>query len=433
MKTLEDWLAYCEKLHPTAIDMGLDRVREVALRMGIGFDCPVITVAGTNGKGSTCAMLETILRQEGYRTGVYSSPHLVSFEERLRLDGQAVDATKLIAAFASVESARTLNGVQVSLTYFEFSTLAIMDLMSRAGLEVAILEVGLGGRLDAVNIIDADCAVLTSIDLDHMEYLGANREQIGSEKAGIMRAGRPVVVSDPTPPQSVLAHAAAVGADLWRAGVDFKATGQAGGWNWTAIASRGAGHYEGLPDPALGGAHQRSNAAAVLAVLSAVRERLPVSEVAVRSGLAGVELPGRFQVLAGLPTLVLDVAHNPHAVAALAANLSSMGTYPKTHAVFGAMADKDVAAMLGIMAGLVDSWHFADLPTARAASGVNLLATWQAHCAAPGKGARTYGSAVSALQAAMAAADPADRIIIFGSFYTVGGILKGCLPRCSAA
>ncbi len=429
MKTLEDWLAYCEKLHPTAIDMGLDRVREVAQRMGIGFDCPVITVAGTNGKGSTCAMLEAILRQEGYRTGVYSSPHLLDFEERLRLDGQAVDATKLIAAFASVESARTLNDSKISLTYFEFSTLAIMNLMSRAGLDVAILEVGLGGRLDAVNIIDADCAVLTSIDLDHMDYLGADREQIGFEKAGIMRAGRPAVVGEPTPPASVLGHAAEVGADLWRAGVDFQVTLQPGGWNWSASASRGAGRYEDLADPTLGGAHQRNNAAAVLAVLSALRERLPVSDGAVRRGLAGVELPGRFQVLAGLPTLVLDVAHNPQAVEVLAANLTSMGTYPRTHAVFGAMADKDVAAMLGTMARLVDIWYFADLPTARAASGVGLLTTWQTHCAGPGKIAHAYASAVSALHAAMAAADPADRIIIFGSFYTVGGVLRDGLPR----
>ncbi len=429
MKTLEDWLAYCEQLHPKAIDMGLDRVRAVAQRMGIGFDCPVITVAGTNGKGSTCAMLEAILREEGYRTGVYSSPHLVRFEERLLLDGQPVNATKLIAAFASVERARTLNDSEISLTYFEFSTLAIMDLMSCAGLGVAILEVGLGGRLDAVNIIDTDCAVITGIDLDHMQYLGTDREQIGLEKAGIMRAGRPVVLSEPTPPQSVLDHATTLGADLWRAGVDFEVAGGAQGWSWAASARRGAGRFENLPYPALPGGHQRDNAAGVLAALTALRESLPVSDAAVRRGLSGVELPGRFQVLAGLPTLVLDVAHNPHAVASLAGNLASMGGYPKTHAVFGAMADKDVGAMLGVMTPWVDHWYFADLPTARAASAANVLATWQARGPTPEKTARTYTSAVSALQAAMAAADPADRIVVFGSFYTVGGILNDGLPR----
>ena len=428
MKTLEDWLAYCEQLHPTAIDMGLDRVRAVAQRMGIGFDCPVITVAGTNGKGSTCAMLEAILRQEGYRTGVYSSPHLVHFEERLRLDGSPVSATKLIAAFASVESARTLNGSEMSLTYFEFSTLAIFHLMSRAGLDVAILEVGLGGRLDAVNIIDPDCAVITSIDLDHMEYLGEDREQIGFEKAGIMRPGQAVVLSESAPPQSVLDHAATLGADVWRAGLDFEVASHAEGWNWVASARRGSARFDNLPDPALPGGHQRDNAAGVLAALSTLRESLPVSDAAVRKGLLGVELPGRFQVLAGLPTLVLDVAHNPHAVASLAGNLAAMGAYPKTHAVFGAMADKDLGAMLAVMAPRVDHWYFADLPTARAASATAVLATWHAAGPLPGKTAQAYAGAVSALQAALAAADPTDRIIIFGSFYTVGGVLKQGLP-----
>ena len=428
-QSLDAWLAHCEQVHTKSIDLGLDRVQAVAQRMGIGFDCPVITVAGTNGKGSTCAMLEAILRQEGYRTGVYSSPHLVRFEERLRLDGEPVDATKLIAAFASVESARTLNGSEISLTYFEFSTLAIFDLMSRAGLDVAILEVGLGGRLDAVNIVDADCAVITSIDLDHMEYLGTDREQIGLEKAGIMRAGRPVVVAEATPPASVLDHAGLVGADLWRAGVDFQLTGQGPRWSWAASATRGSWRHDDLLDPALPGANQRGNASGVLGALTALHDRLPVSDAAVRKGLASVELPGRFQIMNGLPTLVLDVAHNPHAVASLAANLAAMGAYSGTHAIFGAMADKDLAAMLDGMANVVDKWYFTDLPTARAASAADLMATWQSQCPAQGKSARAFSSPVQALQAAMAAANPADRIVIFGSFYTVGGILKHGLPQ----
>ena len=337
MKTLSDWLAHCEQLHPKNIDMGLARVKIVAERMGLRFDCPVITVAGTNGKGSTCAMLESILGQAGYRTGVYTSPHLVHFEERLRLQGEAVKADDLVASFERVEQARVDNGAEISLTYFEFSTLAILDQMARAKLDVAILEVGLGGRLDAVNIIEPDCAVITSIDLDHMEFLGSDRESIGREKAGIMRTGRPVVVSDPMPPTSVLDHATEIDADLWRFGVDFNVSGDKQQWGWAGRGRR----YSGLAYPALRGANQLVNAAGVLAALTALRDRLPVTAQAVRNGLAFVELPGRFQIIPGQPTLVLDVAHNPHSVAALTANLDAMGYFPTTHAVFGAMADKD--------------------------------------------------------------------------------------------
>ena len=250
MKNLPDWLAHCEQLHPKNIDMGLERVRMVATRMGLALNYPVITVAGTNGKGSTCAMLESILLQAGYRTAVYSSPHLVHFEERLRLQGQPVQADALVAGFAAVEAART-QGEAISLTYFEFSTLAILYVMGQTALDVAILEVGLGGRLDAVNIIDPDCAVITSIDLDHMEFLGNDRETIGLEKAGIMRAGRPVVVSDPVPPQSVLDHAQHIGADLWRVGQDFNVSGDPQQWNWAGRGRR----YSGLAYPALRGAN----------------------------------------------------------------------------------------------------------------------------------------------------------------------------------
>ncbi|MFN7197264.1 MAG: bifunctional folylpolyglutamate synthase/dihydrofolate synthase, partial [Hylemonella sp.] len=319
MNTLADWLAHCERLHPQTIDLGLERVRTVAQRMDLRLDCPVITVAGTNGKGSTCAMLESILRQAGYRTGVYTSPHLVQFEERLRLDGEMVQAAQLLPSFARVEQARLLGG-PVSLSYFEFTTLAILDCMARAGLDVAVLEVGLGGRLDAVNLIDADCAIITSIDLDHMELLGPDREHIGREKAGIMRTGRPVIVSDPVPPQSVIDHAVEIGADLWRVGRDFSYNGDRQQWNWVGRGRR----YSGLAHPALRGANQLLNASGVLAALTALRERLPVPAQAVRNGLALVQLPGRFQIVPGQPVLVLDVAHNPHSVAALAANLDAM-------------------------------------------------------------------------------------------------------------
>ncbi len=427
-KTLDEWLAYCEQLHPKAIDMGLERVRSVASRMGLAFSCPVITVAGTNGKGSTCAMLEAILGQAGYRTGVYTSPHLVRFEERLRLLSEAVFAAELIAAFADVERARCQFDPAISLTYFEFSTLAILQVMARSNLDVVILEVGLGGRLDATNIIDPDCAVITSIDLDHMELLGPDRESIGREKAGIMRTGRPVIVSDPMPPQSVLDRALEIDADLWRFGVDFNVSGNKQQWAWAGRDRR----YSGLAYPALRGANQLVNASGVLAVLTALRERLPVTAQAIRNGLAMVELPGRFQIIPGQPTLVLDVAHNPHSVAALAANLDAMGYFPTTHAVFGAMADKDLAPMLGKVGPLIDKWYFTDLPTARADSGIKLMEKWQAQNTRKDASALAFADPVDALRAAVGAADPADRIVVFGSFYTVGGILKDGTPRLHA-
>ncbi len=456
LHTLQDWLAYCEQLHPKAIDMGLARVKAVADRMALKLRCPVITVAGTNGKGSTCAMLESILRQAGYRTGVFTSPHLVRFEERLRLLGETVDASELVAAFARVEEARAVNDGEISLTYFEFSTLAILDVMARSNLDVAVLEVGLGGRLDAVNIIDADCAVITSIDLDHMELLGNTREAIGFEKAGIMRAGRPVVVSDPVPPQSVLDRAQALDADLWRFGVDFNVSGDKQQWAWAgrapagppqgrtappggsaareaaSVGATGTRRYSGLAYPALRGANQLVNAAGVLAALTALRDKLPVTAQAVRNGFAFVELPGRFQIIPGQPQLVLDVAHNPHSVAALAANLDAMGFFPATHAVFGAMADKDLAPMLAYVNPLVDKWYFTDLPTPRAAQATGLQAQWQAQNSRTDVASAVFKTPMLALQAAIEAADPTDRIVVFGSFYTVGGVLQHGIPRMLA-
>ena len=431
MKTLSDWLAHIEQLHPkgiNGIELGLDHVRTVAQRMNLRFACPVITVAGTNGKGSTCAMLESILGQAGYKTGVYCSPHLVHFEERLRLNGVPVGATELIAGFAEVERARSQNDDEVSLTYFEFTTLAIFYVMAHSALDVAILEVGLGGRLDAVNIIDTDCAIVTSIDLDHTELLGLTREAIGFEKAGIMRTGRPVIVSDPMPPQSVLDRALEVGADLWQVGKDFNVAGDKQQWGWAGRGRR----YSGLAYPALRGANQLVNAAGVLAALTALRETLPVTAQAVRNGLAFVELPGRFQIIPGQPTLVLDVAHNPHSVAALAANMDAMAYFPTTHAVFGAMADKDLAPMLAKVNPLIDRWYFTDLPTVRAASGATLLARWAAQNTRKDARGSAFFDPMSALEAAIAAADPTDRIVVFGSFYTVGGVLAHGVPRLQA-
>lgn len=430
--TLDAWLAYCERLHPQNIALGLDRVREVAQRMGLQFDCPVITVAGTNGKGSTCAMLEAVALQSGYRPGVYTSPHLVHFEERCRVGGEIVKAEELLPHFEAVEQARVKDGAEVALTYFEFTTLAILHLMSQSKLDVAILEVGLGGRLDATNIVDADCAIITSIDLDHMELLGPDRESIGREKAGIMRAGHPVIVSDPVPPQSVIDHAAEIGADLWRFGKDFNYDGDKQQWGWAGRGRR----YAGLAYPALRGANQLMNASGVLAAYEAIRNKLPVTAQAVRTGLSMVELPGRFQIVPGQPTLVLDVAHNPHSVAALTANLDAMGYFPTTHAVFGAMADKDWEPMLTKVGPLIDRWYFTDLPTPRADSAENLKAKLQQ---LQSKGMirkdvsmQTFANPQQALDAAVAATEAADRIVVFGSFFTVGGVLQNGTPRLNA-
>jgi dihydrofolate synthase/folylpolyglutamate synthase len=424
--TLDEWLAHCERLHPKTIDMTLDRTTAVRDRLGLRFDVPVITVAGTNGKGSTCAMLESIARHAGYRTGLYIKPHLVHFEERCRIDGEPVAPDALLPHFAAVEAARG----DITLTYFEFTTLAIMRALAAAGVDVVILEVGLGGRLDAVNAIDTDCAVITSIDLDHMEYLGPDRESIGREKACIMRPGRPAIVSDPLPPASVVEHGQRIGADLWLVGRDFNHAGDRQQWGWSGRGRR----FSGLAYPALRGANQLLNASGAIAALEALRDRLPITAQAVRTGLALVELPGRFQIVPGQPTLVLDVAHNPQSVAQLAVNLDAMGFYPRTRAVFGAMRDKDIPDLLRRMALVVDEWHFCDLATPRAASADELVLQWQATAASAGREVpvHRHASASEALRAAAAAAEPTDRIVVFGSFYTVGGVFREGLPRLAA-
>ena len=428
-QTLDDWLARCERLHPVGIDMGLHRVGAVWRRLGTAFQCPVVTVAGTNGKGSTCAMLESIGLQAGYRVGLYIKPHLVHFEERCRVMGVPVKAEALLSHFQAVEAARG----DITLTYFEFTTLVILRALASAQLDLVILEVGLGGRLDAVNVVDADCAILTSIDLDHVEYLGPDRESIGREKAHVMRPGCPAIVSDPIPPQSVVDHAQAVGADLWLVGRDFNHSGDRQQWAWAGRGKR----YAGLAYPALRGANQLLNASGVLAAVEALRLRLPMPAQAIRNGLALVELPGRFQIVPGQPTLVLDVAHNPQSVATLAVNLDQMGFFPRTHAVLGAMADKALPDMFRLIGGLVDHWHFCALPTPRAAQPQQLQQLYGEARAAHGQtwppaSLAQHETPLAALTSALAAADPADRILVFGSFYTVGGVLREGLPRLGA-
>jgi dihydrofolate synthase/folylpolyglutamate synthase len=423
--TLADWLDHCLQLHPKSIDMTLERVHHMRDRLGLKFDVPVISVAGTNGKGSTCAMIEAIALKAGWRVGLYIKPHFVHFEERCRVNGEMVKAEELLPHFEAVEAARG----ELALTFFEFTTLAIMRKLSQTPLDLVILEVGLGGRLDAVNGVDADCSVITSVDIDHVEYLGPDRESIGREKAHIARPGRPLIVGDPLPPKSVIEVAEAMGADLWLHGRDFNVSGDRQQWSWSGRGRR----WNALGYPALRGANQLLNAGAALAALETLRDRVPVTAQAVRLGLASVELPGRFQIVPGQPALVLDVAHNAQSVAGLALNLDQMGFFPRTFAVFGAKHDKDLAGIIGKIAHLVDDWHVTDLPIARAAKAGELAACVQASAGPrPGGGAprvSVHDSPSEALAAALAAADPADRIVVFGSFFTVGGVLKDGPPR----
>ncbi|MGI4847801.1 MAG: bifunctional tetrahydrofolate synthase/dihydrofolate synthase [Janthinobacterium lividum] len=420
-RTLADWLAHLETLHPKAIDLGLARVSAVRERLAIGFDCPVITVGGTNGKGSTCAMLEAMLLQAGYKVGLHTSPHLIDFNERARIGGEIVDDATLVEQFDAVEAARG----DITLTYFEFTALAIMRLFMRARLDAVILEVGLGGRLDAINIIDADVAIVTSVDIDHAAWLGNTREAIGFEKAGIFRPSRTAICSDPMPPKSLVAHAEAIGADLWLLGRDFNYSGDKQQWNYGGRAQR----RNALGYPSLRGANQLLNAAAALAALEALRERLPVSAQDARTGLVMVELPGRFQVLPGRPAVILDVAHNPHAAATLAQNLDNMGFSPYTYAVFGAMADKDIAGVLAHLKGRVDHWCLCDLPSSRAASAAGLEAALLAAGVQPQGGAdaeisiNCFTTPAEAFSNAQSRAGENDRIVVFGSFLTVAGVM----------
>ena len=424
------WQRIRGEFEAAGIELGLDRVRACWVESPFSrLPAPVcITVAGTNGKGSTVALLNTIYSQSGYRTGVYTTPHLVHFHERIALGDEFIDDDQLNELYLHFEPGARRH----RLTQFEIDTVVALAAIWRAQVDVAILEVGMGGRLDAVNIIDPDCAIITCIALDHVAILGPDREAIGYEKAGIMRTGRPVVVSDPAVPQSVLDRATEVGADLWRIGVDFHFAGDKQQWGWATHPFRGGRRYSGMAYPALRGANQLVNAAGVLAAIETLRARLPVTAQAVRNGLALVELPGRFQIVPGQPVLVLDVAHNPHSVAALTENLDAMGFYPTTHAVFGAMADKDLTAMLARVAPLIDVWHLTDLPTPRAATAESIRDALAAGVLGRGRIGGCHPDPMAALQAAVAEADPADRIVVFGSFFTVGGVLHSGIPRLAA-
>jgi dihydrofolate synthase/folylpolyglutamate synthase len=410
---LEGWLAHIERQHVRPIALGLDRVREVAARLGQKTTCPLILVGGTNGKGSTCAMLESILRCAGYRVGLYTSPHLVSYNERVRIDGRPVDDATLCEGFARVEAIRG----DVPLTYFEFGTLAAWEAFSLHPLDAVILEVGLGGRLDATNIHEPDVAIVTSVDLDHMDYLGDTREAIGFEKAGIFRGGRPAICGDANPPASLVEYCRVAGADFQLIDRDFGYERQEGQWLYWGRRGRRAG----LAWPALRGTVQLANASCALAALDALHERLPVAMQDIRRGLLELELPGRFQVLPGRPTLVVDVAHNPQAARVLADNLGSMAYHPATWAIFGMLRDKDIAGVIEAVRPRVDFWLPCSLEGQRAASADFLAGALQV---AGARVAGRFASPAAALDHARVAAGGDDRILAFGSFLTVAGILR---------
>ena len=411
-RTLAMWLDYQQQVHPRSIDMGLERVGEVARRLGIRKPARhVITVGGTNGKGSTVAFLEAIARAAGLRVGAYTSPHLLRYNERVRIDGAEAGDEALVAAFERIEAARA----EVPLTYFEFGTLAALLLFEAAGLDLAILEVGLGGRLDATNLVDPDCAVITTVDLDHQDYLGPDRESIGAEKAGILRAGKPCVLAEKDPPSSVLRRAYALGAFAIRGHSDYLVDVLGEGWRW-----REPGYEVELPDPAMPAPAQRDNAAAAIAALRALG--LPVSKAAMRAGVASARAPGRLQVLPGEPETVLDVAHNPQGARQLAAWLQANAK--PTVAVFSALADKDLGGICDPLGPWLRAWHLGPITDAgpRGLPVDELARRLAEHL--PAEILHPHRSLAEALAAARRSAGAGGRVLVFGSFHTVAAAMS---------
>ena len=434
---MTDWLAHLETVHKTEIDLGLIRVGEMKTRLQsaglLKLNYPIITVGGTNGKGSTCAYLEQILIAAGYQVGCHTSPHVLDFTERARFNGVDSTEEQLLPFFHEVERVR-VQAPEISLTYFEFTLLVFMCWFDAQQPDALVLEVGLGGRLDATNVFDATAAVVTSVDIDHVGFLGDTREAIGFEKAGVFRAGRAAICADSNPPHSLIEHANAIGADLKLINRDFRyqVVQDDQRKQWRFVGEHGA--RNSLAMPAMRGDYQLANASAALAALDALSEQLPVTQQAVRVGISNAVVRGRFQVLPGRPTTILDVAHNPHAARALAKNVSQMGYSPYTYAVFGAMADKDIAQVMQIMSGVVDHWYLCELPSARAASAQQLqqILLDTGFIADKDHSVQAFDSVQDALAHLSASVptqvSPDDRIIIFGSFVTVEQALKG-MPR----
>lgn len=415
--TLPQWLAWQEQLHPSAIDLGLARLNRTLGRLGWRRPaCPVITVGGTNGKGSCVALLDRILAAAGYRVGTFTSPHLLRYSERIQIAGREVSDASLIAAFERIADARDAD----TLTFFEFNALAALLVFETAGLDAMVLEVGLGGRLDAVNAVDADAALVSSIALDHCDWLGSDVESIGREKAGIFRSGRPAVFGSRDMPGAIQTVADQVGARLLRLGREFDHRRQGESWSWQGVATR----YDALPPPALVGDIQFDNAAAVLAVLESLSHRLPIERAAVEQGLREVRLPGRFQILspgvAGAAEWILDVAHNPAAAHTLAHQLAARPTAGRSIAVCGILGDKDMAGVAEELRGSFDEWLVCGLDSARAVAPAELARRLAEH------GANIVAIApdvVAACAAAQARAGAGDRIVVFGSFLTVSAAL----------
>ncbi|MDG2524801.1 bifunctional tetrahydrofolate synthase/dihydrofolate synthase [Stenotrophomonas sp. HITSZ_GD] len=411
--TLAEWLEYIERQHPQSIAMGLERVREVATRMALGAPAKhVIVVGGTNGKGSTVAFVEAIARAAGWKVGAYTSPHLLAYNERVRIDGQDAGDAELVAAFAAVEGARG----DTALTYFEYGTLAALWLFGRAGLDLAVLEVGLGGRLDAVNLVDADVSIITTVDIDHTDWLGEDREAIGAEKAGIIRGWKPVVLGEIDPPSSVLRRAYLLGANAIRFGSDYFCEPiDATRWRWRDVSFR----LE-LPMPALRAPVQLANAGAAIAALRALGK--PVPRTAWAEGIAAAGVAGRLQSVAvGEVEVLLDVGHNPQAARALAASLKERPAQGQTYAVYAALADKDSHAVAQALEAHVAHWHLAGLAGPRGQDAAALRERLAGTAAAQGEMAETVAQA---LRAALARARGGDRVLVFGSFHTVAEAMQ---------
>ncbi len=414
-QNLAEWLEWQESLHPKSIELGLDRVRQVFQRLHP--EPPpftVITISGTNGKGSSAALLESIFLSAGYRTGSYSSPHLLRYNERIRIRGEEADDGKICAAFQRIDEARG----DISLTYFEFGTLAALDLFYRTPLDVVLLEVGLGGRLDAVNIIDSDVALITSIGIDHTDWLGDDRSDIAREKAGIMRANRPAVCSDGDIPMAVYDEANHLGSQLYCLGRDFNYAQNDDHWFWMGRD----GQQQAFPFPALSGQHQLQNASGVLMVVECLSESLPVSDESIQQALKNLHVTGRQQMLASKPGWIFDVAHNAQSAEALAELLKTGKKQTRTHAIVGMLQDKDISATLSPMLPYVSDWHCVDLAVPRAAKARHLhdvLANLS-----PGVNVTVYEGVTEAMAQLEKRPDKKELVVVFGSFYTVAEALQ---------
>ncbi|MCC7091566.1 MAG: bifunctional tetrahydrofolate synthase/dihydrofolate synthase [Nitrosomonas sp.] len=417
--SLADWLIYLESLHPKIIDMGLERIDQVRRALDLTPQFPIIIVGGTNGKGSVCTMLESILWRAGSKVGCYTSPHLLRYNERVRINKTEVDDAGFCHVFEKIEAARTQ--CQVSLTFFEFGTLAAVSLFIDAGVDVAILEVGLGGRLDAVNIFDSDCSILTNVDLDHQEYLGDTREEIGFEKAAIFRNLTPAIYAETDVPKSVSRQVAAIGANFFQFSKDFGFFKKNQQWDfWGPRGSR-----RSLPLPALRGDRQLHNASACLAALDTLNEMLPVSMNAIRQGLTEAVIPGRFQVISTQPLIILDVAHNTGAAAVLSENLTATKPSGKTYAVFSMLHDKDIGGVVSLLKNDIDYWLVSTLSISRAASAETLVEEIRkAGISSENEAVRQFADCVAAFVFACERASKNDRICVFGSFYTVSDVLR---------